>query len=351
MDSATSPITRRVVDCDVHPAIPRVETLFPYLSAHWVEYMTQSAFRGPVDTSYPKGYPNGGSVDATVSEPASLAGAVLRGPDDQAILNCLYAVDSVHNPDTAHALARAVNDWVVDRWLSADARFRASIVVNVQQPSMASAEIDRVAGNRGFVQVLLPVRTRVGLGDPLFNPIYEAAVRHELPVGVHFGGAPGNAMSGDGWDDLYVEEYAGMAAIAQVQISSLVGHDVFGRFPALRLTFLEMGWRWVGPLMGELDRAARGMHRRFARGTELPSTMIRAHTRFGLTPGYASNDVVRDEIASAGLADLLLFTSDFPHVHGSDPTEVLKGLGPARAHAIEAANAREWYPRLGDGER
>ncbi len=350
MDSPTSPVARGIVDCDVHPAIARVESLFPYLSAHWVEYMTQSAFRGPVDTSYPKGYANGGSVDATTSEPASLASAVFRGPDDRAILNCLYAVDSVHNPDTAHALARAVNDWMIDQWFPADPRFRASILVNVQQPSMAAEEIDRVAGNRGFVQVLLPVRTRVGLGDPLFDPIYEAAIRHDLPVGVHFGGAPGNAMSGDGWHDLYVEEYAGMAAVAQVQIASLVGNDVFGRFPELRLTFLEVGWRWIRPLMFELDRAARGIRRRFAGAAETPSALIRAHTRFGLTPGYASRDVVLEEIASAGIAELLLFSSDYPHAHGSEAAEILNGLGPAAAQAIAVTNPHAWYPRLRYGE-
>ena len=32
------------------------------------------------------------------------------------MLNCLYAIDSLHNPDAAVALASAVNDWQIAEW-------------------------------------------------------------------------------------------------------------------------------------------------------------------------------------------------------------------------------------------
>ena len=38
------------------------------------------------------------------------------------ILNCAYAVDSLHNPDTAAAMASAVNDWLVAEWLEPEPR-------------------------------------------------------------------------------------------------------------------------------------------------------------------------------------------------------------------------------------
>ena len=54
-----------------------------------------------------------------------------------AILTCLYAVESVHNPDAAAALAAAVNDWQVAEWLDRDARLRGSLVVPSAIPSIA----------------------------------------------------------------------------------------------------------------------------------------------------------------------------------------------------------------------
>ena len=44
-----------VVDCDVHLVVPSVDVLLPYLSDHWRETIRETAFKGPVDTSYPRG--------------------------------------------------------------------------------------------------------------------------------------------------------------------------------------------------------------------------------------------------------------------------------------------------------
>jgi hypothetical protein len=37
--------------------VPSAQALFPYLSAHWREYISTSAFKGPIDTPYPGGAP------------------------------------------------------------------------------------------------------------------------------------------------------------------------------------------------------------------------------------------------------------------------------------------------------
>ena len=107
------------------------------------------------------------------------------------ILNCAYAVDSLHNPDTAAAMARAVNDWLVAEWLDQEPRLRASMVVPTRVPEMAAREIDRVGDHPGFVQVLLPVRSEAPYGNRRYLPIFEAAARHDLVVSLQFGGAPG----------------------------------------------------------------------------------------------------------------------------------------------------------------
>ena len=133
-------IARDVIDCDVHAVVPSVEALFPYLDEHWREYISQSGFKGPVDTAYPKAPttarpgstppkgPAGSSLDLLREQALDAWGSRL------AILNCSYAVDSIHNPDADVAIARAVNDWLVAEWLDREPRLRASIVVPSQLP-------------------------------------------------------------------------------------------------------------------------------------------------------------------------------------------------------------------------
>ena len=68
--------------------------------------------------------------------------------------------------------------------------------------------------------MLLPARTRQPLGNRLYRPIFEAAVDHDLVVGVHFGGAPGNPPTAAGWHTGYVEEYAAWRRSAQAQVAA-----------------------------------------------------------------------------------------------------------------------------------
>ncbi|MBV9546751.1 MAG: amidohydrolase family protein, partial [Chloroflexi bacterium] len=168
------------IDCDVHNDVPRVQALFPYLPAYWVEHINNTMFKGPTEPYYPPGSPVAARPEARL-EDGSPAGSdllklqqqVLDEPGvDIAILNCLYAVDSLHNPDAAIALATAVNDWLIAEWLDKDSRLRASIVVPSQLPAQAAREIDRVADHPGFVQVLIPARTQHPLGSRLYHPLW-----------------------------------------------------------------------------------------------------------------------------------------------------------------------------------
>src|SRR5216683_7895576 len=149
-----------VVDCDIHATVPSVEALLPYLSDHWREYIRTSAFKGPVDTAYPPNAPT--TVQPGNPRPdGSLAQIQQQVLDawgvEVGILNCAYAVDSLHNPDTAAAMAAAVNDWLIAEWLDKEPRLRASVVGPTLVPEMAAREIDRVGAHPRFVQVLLPV--------------------------------------------------------------------------------------------------------------------------------------------------------------------------------------------------
>src|SRR4030095_12612436 len=108
-------------------------------------------FKGPGDSYYPSKTAGGGpegrrnDVAAPVSSLDAIQEQLLNPSGVQhAVLNCLYAIDSLNNPDAAIAVASAVNDWLIAEWLEKEPRLRASMVVPVQLPAMAAREIDRV---------------------------------------------------------------------------------------------------------------------------------------------------------------------------------------------------------------
>jgi predicted TIM-barrel fold metal-dependent hydrolase len=342
----------RVVDCDIHPTVPSAEALLPYLSDYWREQIRQTGFKGPVDTSYPP--------SAATSTRAEVAAAPLDVPAqlgrvrehalepwraDYGILNCAYAVDSLHNPDAAAALASAVNDWLAEEWLAPEPRLRASVVLPSQYPDLAAREIERIGSHPGFVQVLLPARSAAPYGDRRHHPIFAAAARHGLAVGLHFGGSPGNPPTPVGWPSFYIEEYAGMASVFQSQLMSLVSEGVFDRFPELRVVLIESGCTWLPSLMWRFDKEWKGLRREVPWVRRKPSDYIREHVRltvqpFDAPPGAGHLLRLVDQLGSE---EMLLFASDYPHAHGHEPDEPLAGAPEELAAKVLRENARVLY--------
>jgi predicted TIM-barrel fold metal-dependent hydrolase len=342
-----------IIDCDLHNVVPSVDALLPFLSEHWREYIRQSAFKGAPDTAYPPDMPTSARGDARSASglPGSsleqLRAQVLDAwPVEIGILNCAYAIDSIHNPDAAAAIAAAVNDWQLAEWLDKEPRLRASVVVPNHFPDLAAREIDRVGSHPGFVQVALPVRAEAPYGNRRYLPIFDAAVRHDLAVGIHFGGAPGNPPTGTGWPSYYMEEYVGMAQVFQTQILSMIVEGLFDRFAALRVALIEGGWTWLPSLMWRIDKDWKGLRREVPWNTRLPSEYIKQHMRLTIQPMDAPPDPrhTLQLIDQLGSDELLLFATDYPHWQFDTPEEALPVPLPTdRKRKILADNARAFY--------
>ncbi len=344
-----------MIDCDIHNDVPRPEALFPYLPEYWVEHITNTLFKGPTEPPYPPDAPIAARPGARPDNapPGSnldlLCEQALDAPRaDLAILNCLYAIDSLHNPDAAIALASAVNDWQRAEWLEKDARLRASIVVPSQLPAQAAREIDRVAEQyAGFVQVLLPARSQHPYGNRLFHPLWEAAARHDLVIGIHFGGSPGNPPTPSGWPSYFFEEYAGMATVFASQVTSMVCEGVFDQFPTLRVALLESGFTWLPAHMWRFDKEWRNLRRLVPWVKQAPSEYIRRHFRLSIQPLDAPADNPRQLLQivdQLGSEDMLMYASDYPHVHAYDPeTVLLQHVPESLARKIRHDNARALY--------
>src|SRR5713226_326458 len=208
----------RSIDCDVHPAMPDMRALAPYLDDFWRDSIEDRGIDSLDSISYPPKAPISARSDLrdasgrAATTLAELQAQVFeRWGAGHAICNCLYGVQLVFNEDMARAFARAMNDWIAKEWLDRDPRLRASIVVPLQNVEFAVDEIERCAGDPRFVQVLVLAMGEVPLGRRHFWPIYAAAERRRLPIGIHAGSAYRHPVTSLGWPTYYVEDYAAQA--------------------------------------------------------------------------------------------------------------------------------------------
>ncbi len=318
------------IDCDVHPALPGVPTLLPYLEPYWREQVTVRGIDGLDLASYPLRAPFSARPDWRLpdgkagSDFEALRRHVLDGFGSRfAILHCLYGVQGLFNRHFAAVLATALNDWIAAEWLDREERFRASIVVAPQHAEAAADEIDRRAADNRFVQVLLLAAGDAPLGQPQYWPIYAAAERHSLPVAIHAGTAARHATSSNGWPSYHLEDVVLRSHAFQADLLSLIYEGVFAKFPALRVVLIESGFTWLPNFMWRANKTWRGVRAEVPWVDRPPADLIREHVRVTLQPGDAPPDdaSMQRVLEQIGADHMLLFATDYPHWHfdGDDP--------------------------------
>jgi len=336
---------RAVIDCDVHCAPAALGALAPYLPEYWRQYIADAGIRlTGLPTAYPPGAPTTGGPAPAAYE--TLRTAVLDGPDAPrlAILNCLTLFETHRNPYYSAAIATAVNDWLCAEWLGRDDRLRASLVVSTLDVEAAVAEIDRLGPDPRFVQVLLPVRADAPYGNRRYHPIHEAAVRHDLTVGIHAWGRSASAATPSGFTSTYLQDLAGNAQMAQAHILSLVSEGAFARFPDLRVALIECGFTWLPPLLWRFDKDWKSVWREVPWVKERPSEYVRRHFRATTQPAHLPADAGQaTEVLDMVGASWLLHASDHPHRHGPGAERLLAALEEPARTAVLSENAQAFY--------
>jgi hypothetical protein len=342
-----------LIDCDVHLAPVQDSDVTKFLPARWQEhnaifqrrfspafYPRRSEYGERFDSWPPSGLRPGSDFEFVREQHLDAWGV------DYAVITPVTHPGSIRNLELSAAVARAMNEWQVEHWLSRDDRVRGSILVPTEHPAAAVEEIERWAPDGRFVQIYLYSSTAEPIGRRRYWPMLEAAERCGMAVGMHFGSGSGNAPTGAGFPSYYLEEHAGVTTAFQDQVSSLVFEGVFQHLPELRFVLIEGGFGWLAPLMWRLDAAWRRLSREVPHVDRLPSETIRDRVWYTTQPMEEppSDREFEELLVNLGGPSRMMFASDYPHWDFDAPDRALPPrLDTAARRRILGENAAELY--------
>ncbi|HEY6430665.1 MAG TPA: amidohydrolase family protein [Acetobacteraceae bacterium] len=346
---------RGAIDCDIHPAVPGIKTLLPYMDEFWQETFIARGQDGFVMGSYPPNAPI--SCRPDWKPPAGLPGSDFGQLQSQAldsfqarfaICNCLYGGLIAVSETMAAAMCGAVNDWIAAEWLDRDPRLRASILIPAQSPELAVEEIERLAADRRFVQILMPAALEMMLGKRYYWPIYAAAERHGLPIGLHAGSMYRHAPTSTGWPSHFLQDYVSNTQAFESQLLSLIAQGVFSKFPALKVVLIESGVTWLPGLIWRAVKTWRGVRAEVPWVKQSPAEQIREHVRLTVQPidGPKDAGVLERIIEQIGSDDMLLFSTDYPHWQFENEAALPDGIPRRLIEKIMVENPLATYSRL-----
>jgi predicted TIM-barrel fold metal-dependent hydrolase len=349
----------RLIDVDVHPS-PRgkFKDLFPYLTNEWVrrvEYLGETPLASAPSgrrAIHPRGKhrenpdaipPEGGP--AASSPPFMISQFVDRYDIDYVLLIAHQAADvavATTSHDWAAAFVTAFNRYMFDEWLI-DPRLRYALNISPHDPEAAAEEIRRHGGHPGVAGVFVPLLT-TRLGGKRWWPIYEAAVDMGLPI-INHGGTGEGAWDGAptypvGVPELFTERNVDLTHIGAATVSSLVFQGIFERFPTLNVMLVEYGSAWMVPHMWRMDKGWRELRTEVPWLKKWPSEIIQEHITLSSQPiPEPRRSEHFTDMVEGYLADVLCYSSDYPHWDGDRPGQVLRTLSETTKDKVMYGNA------------
>ena len=256
----------------------------------------------------------------------------LLGFSSQLIFNTfhnsrLHDLEHGRDDELAYAAARAHNRGMLE-FCSVDSRLLASCYVPLVNPEKAVITTEDALAH-GAAALLVASGC-----PPAFSPshrdLFGVLARAEeagIPIVFHVGGtgqliSPAYFVNGlpiphdfhGGDENFRSVDYMGIPAPPAQTLATLIFDGVLERFPALRIGVIEQGAIWVPSWLRQMESAFEAFHRHEERLQNLslrPSDYVHRQVRF--TP-YPTEDV--GWIVDQGGPDLVMFSSDYPHVEG-----------------------------------
>ena len=242
-----------------------------------------------------------------------------------------------NNPTQLYANFEAFNRWLDDDWGYAHKnRIFAAPLVSLVDVDRACRELDRVLALGARVVSLRPgPAAGRSPADPHYDAFWARINEAGVLVGLHIGESGYNELYSTAWGEEANPSSHRQSAFQWTcfygdrpimeTIASMVLHNLFGRFPNVRVASVENGSLWVGYLLAALDKM-KGMGRNgpwpggYVAGR--PSEIVREHVY--VSP-YHEEDIPA-LVRSYGV-ERVVFGSDYPHPEGlAQPAQFVEGL-------------------------
>lgn len=254
------------------------------------------------------------------------------------------------NPYLAREIARAANNWFLDRYLDDQEQMvYGAATIAAQLPDQAAEEIGRVATNRRIAAVLLGSAS-LGrpFGHPAYLPILDAAVEHGLPIVIH---ADGDAVlesiarpSAAGRPSTYAELRILAAQSLMTHLASLIVNGAFERHRELKVLLHGGSMAWLAPLLWRLDANYKGLRREVPWLTRLPSEYAREHVRVSTYPLDTTDEIeklARMIKLHGDFREILCFASGAGRADATDARLVARCLPDGWTRSVMRDNAVE----------
>ncbi len=250
-------------------------------------------------------------------------------------LGVLWEHSVADSPEITWANMRAFNRWLEEDWgFAYRNRIFGVPMMSLLDLESALRELDW-ALSRGARAVHLRAgpQGRRSPGDPYFDPFWARVQEAGIFVAFHASRSDYEGRIAPWWSDTEPEHDD--SAFKHFQsfgdrpimdsLAGLILHNVFGRFPDLKIAVLEFGAAWVPYVLRALNHAA---------AFGLPGLWVGGHLEARPSEIFKRNIWVApfpeenalETVAAIGI-DKVLFGSDFPHSEGlATPTEYAKQL-------------------------
>jgi predicted TIM-barrel fold metal-dependent hydrolase len=368
MDRVVTNLTR--IDACVQHRWATQDVLMEYMSRGWQEYLNQpkrlpgtGVNEPPIQVipQFPYHRPGGDKLPDASEDgtPAGSSLATLQSQvlDRQAVTRAVLTHDIGRNipvaPNThlARELARAANDYTIDRWLAQDDRLSSLILVPNQTPAAAVAEIERLGGDSRMVGVLMGANGLARpFGHPAYHEIYRAAAEWELPIVITAGAdAPAEALthsSAGGLVATYAEYHIFQPQSLMTHIVSMIVQGVFAKFPDLKVLLAGGGVGWVPSLFWRFDTEYIAYRREAPWLKRTPTELLHNNIRVTTYPLDAPGrreQLLRLLTAFGGMEDLLIYGGGYPNWDADSVADVQTALPEEWHEKVFADNALEFF--------
>ena len=274
------------------------------------------------------------------------------GFDAQLVFSTFGAsqVERASSVEASYATSRALSRAMVE-FCSVDPRLLPVTFIPLTDPERAIAETRFAldAGVKGVTISPLPPSTH-SITHPSLRPLYALLEERGVPLLFHVeGDAPRKVARGfseNGWEgqtDFHGggENFTGLLYMAvsqwtEIALAALIFDQVLEKHPRLRVGVIELGAVWLPAFLERLEIVQNTFGRTESRISSLSlraTDYVRRQIR--VTP-YPTEDVGR--LVERCGKDVLLFSSDYPHVEGGrHPLKRFEATIAARSEAEKEA--------------